>query len=160
MGGLTIVEATHSGSQNFIVKLVPEEGEFDTIVINHIGDYDGAAAELVDGGTYQLDVDADGDWDITLRQPRPQSGDSLPQSFDGDGPDVFGPFEFSGSSHTASGSHDGEQNFIVEVFPLEGISPEVVFNEIGEFEGETTFRPADLGYVAVTADGSWTLEME
>ncbi|QLH78760.1 hypothetical protein HZS55_16315 [Halosimplex rubrum] len=160
IGGLTVVEASYSGSGNFVVTLVPEEGEFDTIAVNSIGSYDGATAQLVSAGSYQLDVDAESDWDVSIRQPRPNSGESVPVSLDGDGPGVYGPFEFPDGPYTAAGSHDGQSNYIVEVVPLEGIAPTVVFNEIGRFEGETTFRPPALGYVSVTADGSWTLEME
>jgi len=159
-GGLTIVEATYSGSGNFIVTLVPEEGEFDTVAVNAIGSYDGATAQLVSAGSYQLDVDAESDWEVSIRQPRPNSGESLPVSLDGDGPGVYGPFEFPDGPYTAAGSHDGQSNYIVEVVPLEGIAPTVVFNEIGSFEGETTFRPPALGYVSVAADGSWTMEVE
>lgn len=159
-GGLLIVEATYSGSGDFLIRLRPEEGEYKPLVINASGDYDGATAQLIDAGTYQVEVTAESEWDVTVRQPRPDSGDPLPQSLDGDGPGVFGPFVFSKSSHTATGTHDNSGEFVVEVVPVEGLASSVVFYEIGEFEGETSFYPPDLGYVDVSAGGSWTLEME
>lgn len=75
--GLTIVEGTHEGASNFIVKFVPSEGR-NTIVINAIGTYDGATATLAQQGTYMVDVAADGQWSLTIRQPRPSAGDVLP----------------------------------------------------------------------------------
>jgi len=156
-GGLTVVEATHSGEDNFQVSLVG--GAFDDLFVNVIGDYDGTTASLVDGGTYTLDVEADSDWDVEIRQPRAASGDSLSQSLEGTGPEVHGPFEFSGS-HIADGSHSGEGNFQVQVYPAEGSFGELVFNEIGEYEGETTFRHSGVGWVAVQADGDWSLALE
>lgn len=159
-GGLTVVEATHTGgSSNFQIELVPANGEYNALFANAIGEYDGVQAGLLDPDTYQVDVTADGDWEITVRQPRAASGDALPATLEEQGYKVLGPYEFSGN-HTATGSHDGERNFIVEVFPQEGDYGEVVFNEIGQFEGETTFRADGLGWVAVQADGNWTVEME
>ncbi|USZ72033.1 hypothetical protein [Natronosalvus halobius] len=159
-GGLTVVEATHTGgSSNFQVHLVPSEGDFDEMFVNEIGEYEGATAALIDSDTYQLDVEADGDWEITIRQPRATSGDSLPQSIDGTVNEVFGPFEFGGS-HTAVGEHRGDGNFIVQVYPPEGDWGELVFNEIDEYEGETTFRHDGVGYVAVEAGGDWSLSLE
>jgi len=82
---LTVVEATHTnGESNFQVSLVG--GEFDDLFVNAIGEYDGETAALIDEGEYTLDVEADGDWEVEIRQPRAASGDSLPQSLEGDTP--------------------------------------------------------------------------
>jgi hypothetical protein len=159
VGGLTIVEASYDGERNFQVEFVPSEGEYNEIFVNQIGSWEGAQANLIDADTYQIDITAEGDWELTVRQPRPTSGDGPSQSLSGEGADVLGPFEFSGN-HTATGSHDGESNFQVEVMPPEGSFPEIVFNEIGEFEGETTFSFDGVGFVDVNADGNWELELE
>jgi hypothetical protein len=157
-GGLTVVDASHTGESNFQVHLVG--GEFDDLFVNEIGNYEGETAGLIDAGTYRLDIEADGDWSIEIRQPRANSGDSLPQSVSGNEPEVFGPFEFGGS-HVASGSHSGDSNFQVHVYPLEGsFAGELVFNEIGEYSGETTFRHDGIGYVAVVADGEFSVDIE
>lgn len=158
-GGLTSVDATHDGESNFIVEFVPSDGEFNELLMNAIGTYEGTGARLLEEDTYQIDVDADGDWELIVQQPRADSGDDLPQTIEGDGPDLFGPFEFDGN-HTAGGSYQGESNFIVEVYPPEGDFGELVFNEIGEFEGETTFRHEGVGFVLVEAEGTFTIELE
>jgi len=74
-------------------------------------------------------------------------------------PEVHGPFEFDGS-HVATGSHSGEANFQVHVYPAEGSFGELVFNEVGQYDGETTFRHSGVGWVAVQAGGDWSLELE
>lgn len=157
-GGLTVIEATHDGDSNFQVTL-QGDSEFGTNLINVIGSFDGAQAELVESGTYLLEINADGNWEVDVKQPRSNSGDSLPQTLSGQGPDVLGPFDFSGT-HIATGSHSGSSNFQVQVYPMEGLFGEVVFNEIGEFEGETTFSHNGIGWVDVNADGEWSLELE
>jgi hypothetical protein len=53
-----------------------------------------------------------------------------------------------------------EGNFQVEIFEQGGTFQRVVFNEIGEFEGETTYTASDVGWVDINADGSWILKIE
>jgi len=157
-GGLTVVQASHSGESNFQVSLV-NDSEFDDNFINVIGDFDGAQADLIEGGEYILDVNADGSWEIDIRQPRSGQGDSLPVSFSGSGPDVVGPVQFSGTG-VATGEHDGESNFQVQIYPMTGSFGELVFNEIGSFSGETAFSFNNVGWIDVNADGSWSVEFE
>lgn len=158
-GGLTILVAEHDGSSNFIVELISESGGFSELFVNKIGVYDGAGAALFEGGQYRMDVTADGNWSIVISQPRPSSGTGVPIENSGEGPDVLGPVELDGL-HTVSGEHDGERNFIVEIYPIQGRFSELAFNEIGSFNGETTVEFDGLGYIDIEADGSWTLEIE
>ena len=157
-GGLTVVEATHDGNSNFQVSL-EGDGEFGTLFINVIGSFDGAQAALVTGGEYILDVTADGSWEIELRQPRASSGDALPVDASGSGPDVIGPFAFDGTG-IATGSHDGQSNFQVQIYPATGTFGELVFNEIGSIDAETTYNFDGLGWVDVNADGNWSVSLE
>jgi len=157
-GGLTVVRASHSGESNFQVSLA-NDSEFDDNFINVIGDFDGAQAELIEGGEYILDVNADGNWDIDILQPRSGQGDSLPASFSGNGPEVVGPVQFAGTG-VATGDHDGESNFQVQTYPMTGSFGESVFNEIGSFSGETTFSFDEIGWVDVNASGNWSVEFE
>lgn len=158
VGGLTVVDADHDGESNFQVSLV-DDGEFDDSFVNEIGEYSGETADLTDAGGYMLDVEADGDWSIEIRQPRAGSGDELPQSLSGNGPEVFGPLEFDGT-HVADGEHSGESNFQAQVYPAEGSFGESLFNEIGDYSGETTFSFDGVGWVAVQADSDWSIGLE
>ncbi|MXV62098.1 hypothetical protein GS429_08490 [Natronorubrum sp. JWXQ-INN-674] len=161
-GGLTVVDAEHTGESNFQVRIYEGDGdEFGAGFVNAIGDYEGASADLLEGGTQTMDVEADGEWRLEVSQPRATEAeaDELPQTMSGDTPDVIGPINFSGR-HTAYGEHDGESNFQVRVYPEDGMFGEGVFNEIDEYEGETTFNHDGVGWVDVEADGTWTVEME
>ncbi|MWV40126.1 hypothetical protein [Natrialba sp. INN-245] len=158
-GGLTVVDATHSsGERNFQVRLV-DDSEFDEHFVNHIGEYDGQTAELVEMGEYMLEVNADGEWEIEVQQPVPNDVESLPQELSGEGNRVFGPFDFDGT-HTADGEHNGERNFQVSVYPEVGDFSEGVFNEIGEYDGSTTFSHDGPGWVGIVADGEWSVSLE
>jgi hypothetical protein len=141
------------------VSLVPSGSGTENIFTNAIGQYSGETASLVDEGEYILDVDADGDWSITVRQPRAKSGESPPVSLSDSSNQVYGPFEFEGTS-VATGSHSGDSNFVVEVYPVNGIFQTVVFNEIGTFDGETTFNFNGVGYIAVQGNGEWSLSIK
>lgn len=159
-GGFVAVEASHTGGEsNFQVELVDENGEMAALFVNSIGEFDGEVGASPEAGSYVLDINADGDWDITLRQPRPTEGDSPPVEESGDSPSVLGPYEFGGRVQ-ATGSYDGQGNFIVEAYPVDPGFQELVFNEIDSFEGSNTFSMNGLGFVVVQASGSWTLEME
>lgn len=157
-GGLTVVRGSYSGESNFQVSLV-NDSQYDDNFINVIGNFDGAQADLIDSGEYLLEVNADGSWDVEVRQPRAAAGESLPESLSGNGPDVIGPIEFDGT-HIADGSHSGESNFQATVYPMEGSFGESLFNEIGEFDGETTFSFSGVGWVDVNADGDWEIDIE
>jgi len=160
--GVTIAEATHDGESNFIVDLVPADGGREQLLVNVIGDFDGASGTMLDDpGTYLLDVDADGAWELTILQPEAEEDDaqSLPLELEGENPTWDGPYLFDGLA-TATGTHDGQGNFIVEVLPQEGLFSDLVFNEIGVFEGETTVDAEGVGYVTVEADGPWSLTIE
>ena len=162
MGPIT-AEYSHSGSGNFIVNLITLEGESyqDVLLANIIGQAEGAQVGTASAnGGYNLDVQADGDWEITLEQPSNPQPQSLPFDESGEGPSYIGPYDFSGPT-AIQGSHDGESNFIVTPVPVDpsdfGIS---VFNEIGQFEGSTTARIEGVSYLKIEADGAWTLSTQ
>ncbi|WP_049896561.1 hypothetical protein [Natrialba chahannaoensis] len=163
--GVTIVESVHDGDSNFIVDLVPTTGNRAELLVNTIGAYTGATGLIAAAGQYLLDVDADGSWEIEIQQPQATDDDaeSLPASLAGDTPDWAGPFQFDGLGE-ARGVHEGQGNFIVEILPQEesvfGLTfPELVFNELDQFEGETTFSVEGIGYVTVDAAGPWEVEL-
>ena len=160
-GGVTIAEAVHDGESNFIVELVPTDNGNEELLVNVIGEFDGASGVLADQGTHLLDIDADGYWELEIHQPRAteEAADALPVELEGEGPTWAGPFLFDGLGR-ARGTHEGQGNFIVEILPQDGLFPELVFNELDQFEGETTYDIDGIGYVTVEADGPWSVTME
>ncbi|MFC4438220.1 MULTISPECIES: hypothetical protein [Natrialbaceae] len=158
-GGLTVIDAVHSGSSNFQVHLASSTDDRHALFVNEIGEYAGESARVLEPGTYSLEVEADGDWWLEVRQPRIPSVEDLPQSLHDTKPRVVGPFEFGGS-YTATCSHRGDRNFQVAILPTEGQLDEFVVNEVGSYTGEATFSHTGLGCIGVEAHGEWTLEFE
>lgn len=67
--GIITVRATHNGHSNFIVHLVDTNGSIEEFVFNEIGAVNGSKAfGLGTSGIYFFDVDADGDWTLTVEQ--------------------------------------------------------------------------------------------
>ena len=159
-GGLTVVESEHHGSDSFSVRFRDDDGA-SAIFADDVGAYEGAKANGLEAGTYTVEVEADGDWRLEVRQPRATDGeaDALPRSLGGDAPDVVGPIAFDGD-HTVAGEHDGEGYFQVRVFPEDGTDPEMVILENGAYEGEETFSFDGVGWIDVDAGGSWALEID
>lgn len=159
--GPITAEFSHDGSSNFITDLVALEGESfnDVNLTNAIGSVEGSQVRgVAEEGMYALNVNADGDWSITLEQPVNPSTESLPIDESGDSVQYVGPYEFDGAVEF-QGSHDGSSNFIVESVPLEPSTfGNLVFNEIGSFEGSTTVRIDGVAYLNIQADGDWTLQ--
>ena len=125
--------------------------------VDSSGEYEGQTAHPVDEGTYVLSVVADGDWEVTVRQPRAESGDEPPISLSGDGNEVHGPFEFDGS-HQPSGDYDGER-IVTNVYSPSGDTTVFAFNE-SNIENPSEFEFEGVGYVTVKSDGEWEVEIE
>lgn len=164
IGGFVIAEMEHTGGDsNFQVELVDDEsGERVELFVNEIGEWAGETGETVDEGTYVLDINADGEWAVTLRQPRPTDGQEPPIDERGETPRVLGPYDLEGRQE-ATGSHQGDGNYIVRAHDAEAAGDEfaeLIFNELGEFEGSTTFSGPGLSWITVDADGEWELTVE
>ena len=75
--GIFLITAKHTGSSNFIVALINENGSSKKFVVNEIGDYTGEQLVKVERGTFGLNlspgiyaivVQADGEWTVTVKQ--------------------------------------------------------------------------------------------
>lgn len=120
------------------------------------GEYEGQTAHPVVEGTYVLSVVADGDWEVTVSQPRDESGEEPPLSIEGSGNEVHGPFEFDGS-HQPSGEYDGEW-IVADIYPVSD-DPVFMLHE-GNIENPAEFEFDGVGYLSVKSDGDWTVEIE
>jgi len=63
--GTGTVSGSHDGESNFIVEIVPTDGFVPTVVFNEIGSFSGETAYSVTGIGW-VDVDADGEWSLTI----------------------------------------------------------------------------------------------
>jgi len=133
-------------------------------VVNQIGAVSGATALPSQQLDVFLDIDANGPWEIVVAQPfAPEAEVRVPPArTDGAGNAVVGPIELAAGT-TASGTHSGDGNFIVEFLPETAMFPtdgELVFNELDDFDGETVVSTDGVGWFDVEADGRWSLEIE
>lgn len=161
-GGLVVFTMDHDGSSNFQIELIDEDtGEIERYLANEIGEWQAEQPYYVPEGNYVLDVNADGNWNINVEQPRPSPSEAEgpPVSASDQYPNYIGPVQFDGL-HRIRGEYNGDSNFVVWVLDEDGRERELIFNEIGEFEGEGTYSGNHVGYIRIEATGDWTVEAE
>ncbi len=154
--GLTVLESTHEGRRGFKVMLVSEAGSSHAFAM-HVGEYHGESPSLLEAGTYSLEVDADGPWEVDITQPREDYGEAVPDSLSDTRPRVFGPYKFEGE-YDATGVHEGSGDFNVWIYPQDISSRTLLFTDLGSVDTETTFEHEGVGWVAVEAAGEWEVE--
>jgi len=141
--GLLMVEATHSGSREFVVTIFNEDhakgaaasgvgvhtgagsAKGRDVTISARGAYDGSRLIRInagglfglDPGLYFVDVIADGAWTVKLSQPRWEEGvgEPLPISTSGSGDMVIGPIQLIAGSLPLKVTHDGSEIFLIEL---------------------------------------------
>ncbi len=177
LAGITIFEMSHDGTRNFIVELMSGSGDTVDLLVNTIGQYTGDKAVGVqkgallgaEPGMHLLNIQADGSWSITIRQPHFSSAPGLPQNFSGKGDSVSMPFLLDQGLATFTLTHDGTRNFIVELMSDAGETVDLLVNTIGSYEGSQALgvkRGAIIGpqpgihLLNITADGNWSITIE
>lgn len=158
--GPVVVEASHRGGANFIVKLVGRG--LDELLVNEIGSYAGTVvAPEVLAGRYRMAIEADGPWSIRYRQPEPTTrAQTLLRTFQGQGSAVIPVRSTEDLEPIISGRNTGSSNFIVSLIAYgdEVTGRELLFNEIGPYGGETLTRiPVGDYLLAVQAEGQWSI---
>ena len=162
--GLTVIEFSYEGRSNFIADLLDEDGrEVGYAIANEIGaGQSSSALRIPRAGRHVLDVDADGPWSATVRQPRPADAPEK-TSFSGDGNAATNLFSLSGGLKRVTATYEGRSNFIIFMLDSEGRETAyAMINEIGTGEYSTTVTvPEDGLYLfTVEADGPWTINIE
>lgn len=163
--GLTTIYLTHDGDRNFIVDLLDSDGDSIGWGVNEIGEYQGSKAIHIEKkGDYYLNVEADGNWEAIVKQPRNIDPTNLPHTFQGNGANAENFFYAEEGLHKITLTHDGDSNFIVDVLEEDGSSSGWWgVNEIGEFEGSKALKIEETGiyllYVQL-ADGNWEITIE
>jgi len=146
------------GQANFIVELLGRDGQMVALLANDIGGYEGSVPQGVTEGEYVLSIQADGDWNLSILQPRPSSGTLPPLEQEGTGDYFIGPVQLSQGLARFELSHDGHANFIVTLMNRDGEWVDLLANEIGSYSGSKAVRVPYAGvyWLGIEADGAWT----
>ena len=158
-GPLTAEFSVSSEGYHSVTLIALESESYqDVLLIDGVISGDGSQVKTAAvGGGYNLNIEIEGDWELTIEQPADIQPESLPVDASGTGMSYVGPFQFDGPT-TFNGSHSGDANFIVTGIPTDPSGTQVpIFNELENFEGETTARVSGTKYINVVADGEWTL---
>ncbi len=161
--GLSLFSIEHDGESNIIVRLLDAEGNTVDTLFNQIGEFDGQRGFAIgEAGQYLLDVTADGNWAIDIRQPRPSEGRKTPQVLDGSGFDVTEFIELDKGLSVFKIHHNGEGRFTVKLVDRDGHQVESLVNVLGKFDGSKPVKIEKPGtyFLNVGADGDWTIEVE
>ena len=150
-GGSFRVRLIDHGSEDIVWELADEPDQWS-----------GELGETLDAGSYRLDIEADGEWSIEVRQPRPTSGETPPIEDDCKISTLLGPYELDGELRVRA-SHEGGGNFIVRAHDATASGDEVgnlLIHETGRFEGTETFSYDGLAWITVVTDGDWEVAIE
>jgi hypothetical protein len=158
---------THDGSANFAIWLDTQAGVKTGLLVNTIGHYSGSKLEGVTSpaiigptpGTYYLDITADGNWTVVIKQPRPTFGFGLPQTFSGTSDAVSSAIYLTSGSIKFDMTYSGSANFAIWLYDANGNAIGLLANEIGSYSGSKSQGIASAGiyYLAVTGVGSWSI---
>ena len=161
--GLLTYHATHSGSSNFIVYILDgTTGTEVTSIVNEIGKVDATKAlQLKKGGTYAIQVQADGPWTLTLEQPRPTKAPDGPQAFTGTGTSLSPFFHTTGGLLTIGGSYQGDGRVAIRLRDANGAVVEQIANQVGTFNGSmgVSVEPG-IYFLELYGNGSWAVAVE
>ena len=170
--GLAVFTLTHDGESNFIVWLYDGNGDRVELLVNEIGPYSGSRMVGVTGqisqaspGRHLLDITADGNWQVTIKQPRAETAPNLPQTLAGTGSSVPTPFTLAAGLAKFEITHTGHSNFIVWLYAANGERIELLVNEIGSYSGSTIVgvtgkilqASPGIHYLDIEADGNWSI---
>ncbi|USZ71867.1 polysaccharide deacetylase family protein [Natronosalvus halobius] len=146
---------------DFVARLQPSDGSLaDDLLVQTAGGADGESMMVVGEGSYELDIEADGEWSIDLDQPEVHADDltDIPTSASGTGPSFVGPL-WTEDDLSLEVTHSGDGTFIVDGWGADG-SWEQLVNRSGEFQGSRSYAAANVCWIDVEADDDWSLEIE
>jgi hypothetical protein len=115
-------------------------------------------------GEYQIEIVGDGEWSLVIAEPDTSAATvpTPPVSASGTGPDLVGPVTLEGGE-SVTATHDGQDPFTVQDVRERNAS-ELSFAifETRGFDDEKTGQVDASGHcwIAVAADGEWSLEIE
>lgn len=154
-----IITAEYEGEDNFIVKPLDSNGDSGVSWVNEIDTWSGAVYQAPSTRAWAaFSVETVGTWKITIA-PISSAPSVSSKKFSGEG---FKVVKFSSSSKglkRATIQHSGESNFVVLPIDSTGKRGISMVNEIGAYSG-TTLLPRGTRYLAIQADGAWSVSIK
>ncbi|MDR6970784.1 DUF4190 domain-containing protein [Leifsonia shinshuensis] len=148
-----IVIASHNGSSNFSINVLDANNQSTgDLLVNTIGAYSGTTAfgmHSIGGTGTNLQVTADGQWNITISPVSSAPDFPLPGSATGD--QVY---KYGGKAANMAFTNQGQGNFAVIQYGA--AFPNLAVNEIGPYNGKVPML-AGPSVITVTSDGAWTV---
>jgi hypothetical protein len=161
--GLVIFELDHDGDSNVIVRLLDRDGKSVDTLFNQIGDFEGERGfEIRERGPYLLDIAADGNWNVTIRQPRPQQAEAAPTTLEGAGFGVTPFVQLEKGLNVFKMKHAGHGRFTVTLMDRDGHQVESLINTLGTFDGSkpVSIEKSGIYFLNVGGDGDWNIAVQ
>ena len=146
-----------------MIRLLDEKGKDLDTLFNQIGTYNGEQGFAIPkGGRCLLDVAADGNWTVAIRQPRPIEGQALPTTLQGSGSDVTPFVQLDEGLVVFKMKHNGEARFRVTLRDQNGQLVDSLVNTLGAFDGSKpiSIEKPGIYFLNVSADGDWSIDAE
>ena len=154
---------SHDGQSNVIIRLLDENGETIDTLFNQIGEFRGEQGfGLAGGGKRLLDVAADGNWTVAIRQPRPTAGQTPPTELQGRGYEATPFIQLEKGLVVFKMRHNGESRFRVTLRDENGRPVETLVNTLGAFDGSkpVSIEKPGIYFLNVGADGDWSIDAQ
>lgn len=144
-----VLYASFSGDGNFMVDVTNVETGRKQYLFNEIDNYSGAAL-IVGTGRYDVEIRADGNWDLNASALSVSDA----TSYSGYGScvtDIIHP-----NNNKWKITNDGGSNFIVDIWSPSGSHDNLV-NEIGPYSGVVSGYYYSGFFFEVISDGNWSI---
>lgn len=164
--GLAVFRSVHTGANGYFgVELVDMSGKTLSLLANEIGPADEwEGTRIPSDGQYLLKVKADGNWTITITQPKgTYSPPPATQEFKGHGSFVTPLFALKSGAVRIKASHTaGEGYFGVTLLDQQGRYVALIANQIGPANIDTIENISADGVFLLTikADGDWVVTFQ
>lgn len=162
--GLTILRGSHSGAGSLSLSLRDARGGLVEWLYLPRDETSGAQLDGLDqAGIHFVEVDAEGDWSLSVEQPRPGSAPPAPQTFGGGkGQSVTGFVQLGSGVHTLRASQSGPGDLWVWLAEADGDYVTSMHLDDGVTSGSkaVTIRSGGIHLFEIDADGPWTVTIE
>jgi hypothetical protein len=151
---LVLATVTYSGSGNFAVWSIDDQGDDIDLLVNVIGKYSGIVPLNFAKDPAALKITASGSWTVnTMPLNRAPRWDGA-SPYTGKGDAVVIVQDAVEGLTPVTISNTGESNFVVRAFSATGA--DLLVNEIGNYKG-TTLLPSGTILLEVNSAGSWSI---